>query len=233
MNNIINFYDLDDVKKFQPEYYNPNFNEDTFPMKHPFRALVIGSSGSGKTNITMNIIQKSSGTFNNIVIYTANKKEPLYEYLESVIDKELLQIHEGLTNLNTRNIDEGFGEGQALVIFDDLVLSREQSRIEELFIRGRKMNNKHGISILYLSQSYFGIPSIIRKQASHLIIKRLSTKKDRQFILKDAGGNLEKEDLEEIYQYCIDGSFTDFLYIDLSETEAKRYRKNFNEIISL
>ena len=40
---IINFYLLDDVKAFQKEYHNPNF--DNHKLTVPFRMCIIGASG--------------------------------------------------------------------------------------------------------------------------------------------------------------------------------------------
>ena len=47
-----------------------------------------------------------------------------------------------------------------LIIFDDLVFEgrQTQEQIEQYFIRGRKA----GWSMIYISQSYFGIPKTIR-----------------------------------------------------------------------
>ena len=51
--------------------------------------LIIGGSGAGKTQTLMNLIRVLNGTFNNIHMITKNKKEPLYEYLESKVDNGL------------------------------------------------------------------------------------------------------------------------------------------------
>ncbi|CAN0371252.1 unnamed protein product, partial [Ectocarpus fasciculatus] len=179
---------------------------EVISFKTSFRILTVGSSGSGKTNILTNIIHKSSGTFNKIIVYTANKHEPLYKYLESKIDKEMLDIYEGLTHLNSMSLED-LGPGQILIIFDDLVLDKNQGQIESLFIRGRKLSDGMGISCIYLTQSYTLVPKIIRKQASHLIIKKLSSKYERMTIIKEAG-NLDMRQLTELYNYCTDGSFT-------------------------
>ena len=70
--------------------------------------------------------------------------------------KGKIQIHENLSELkdvNSYNADENH-----LVIFDDLVLTKDQSKISEFFSRGWK----HGVSLIYLSQSYFDIPKMVR-----------------------------------------------------------------------
>ena len=65
---IINFYQLEAVQAFQEPSHNPNY--DVHGIKLPFRMLVIGSSGSGKTNVIVNLIQQMENTFHNIFIYT-------------------------------------------------------------------------------------------------------------------------------------------------------------------
>ena len=51
---IINFYELDDVKKHSTQSDNPNI--DLHHIKVPFRMGLISGSGMGKTNAVMNII---------------------------------------------------------------------------------------------------------------------------------------------------------------------------------
>ena len=88
-------------KKFLLKSHNPNFKDHKLNL--PFRMLIIGGSGAGKTQTLMNLIRVMNGTFNNIHIITKNKKEPLYEYLESKVDNGLT-ITEGIES--APNLDE-------------------------------------------------------------------------------------------------------------------------------
>ena len=72
-------------------------------MNLPFRMLIIGGSGAGKTQTLMNMIRIMNGTFNNIHIITKNKDEPLYNYLKSKVDNGLT-ITEGIES--APNFDE-------------------------------------------------------------------------------------------------------------------------------
>jgi hypothetical protein len=69
----------------------------------------------------MNIIAKLDSTFNFIRIVTANKHEPLYEWLESKIDKPYLEIYEGLKDVEKINLDQ-LESAQYLFVFDDMNL---------------------------------------------------------------------------------------------------------------
>jgi ABC-type lipoprotein export system ATPase subunit len=77
--NVKNFYEAKDMKKFLDKRENPHFNEHK--IKLPFRMLIVGCSGSGKTNTLLNLIYMMPDTFSQIVIVTACKDEPLYNIL--------------------------------------------------------------------------------------------------------------------------------------------------------
>ena len=47
---------------------------------HPYRILIIGGSGSGKTNALLNLIKEQDDTDKN-VLYAKDLSEPKYEFL--------------------------------------------------------------------------------------------------------------------------------------------------------
>ena len=47
---------------------------------HPYRILIIGSSGSGKTNALLNLINNQSG-IDKIYLYTKDSYENKYQFL--------------------------------------------------------------------------------------------------------------------------------------------------------
>jgi GTPase SAR1 family protein len=224
-----NFYEKKEVQCYNRKYHNPNYKHHQLNI--PFRMLVIGASGSGKTNIIVNLLNYMSDTFNHIHLYTRCLDEPLYEYLRNSIDKEFLHCYEGLDHLNgISDLNTAF-EGQNLIIFDDLVLESDQSKIEELFIRGRKLAD--GVSICYLSQSYYRIPKIIRLQANYIILRKIASARDLNMLLADSSLGVTKEVLQEIYKSCVKKTITDFLLIDLNVDPSKSFRKNFDTPILL
>lgn len=238
MSEIINFYELEAVKELAPKTHNPNYK--SHGIKLPFRIVAIGASGSGKTNIIMNIIQLMNNSFNKIILYTRNADEPLYNYLRKKIpEDDFLEIHEGLEHLNTINMDTYFF-GQTFIIFDDICNEKDQSRINELYLRGRKLGgDKHdakapkGVSLIYLTQKYSFVPTLVREQVNYLILKKISGKRDILSILRNHSLSLEKEILMKIYQYCVSDNVVDFLLIDLNEKPEKAYRKGFNKILNI
>ena len=63
---------------------------------HPYRILIIGGSGSGKTNALLNLINKQED-FDKIYFYAKDLSESKYEYLirnhENVGIKHLFKIN--------------------------------------------------------------------------------------------------------------------------------------------
>lgn len=211
-------------KKFILQSHNPNFKEHKINL--PFRMLIIGGSGAGKTQTLMNLIRVMNGTFQNIHIITKNKDEPLYNYLESKVDTGL-SITEGIAS--APDLDKFNKKEQTLIVMDDLVLEKNQKDLEGYFIRARKLN----CSLVYLSQSYFQVPKMIRQNLNYLIIKRLNTLTDLFRIMREYSLGVSKEQLTELYQNSIKDNKQDFLFVDLEAEPKDRFRFNFLDIYDL
>lgn len=220
---IINYYTKMD-KSLLLEAENPNF--ELHKLKIPFRMCVVAPSGSGKTNFLVNLIHlfsKNKGTFADITVITRNKDEPLYNFLSG--KSEQIQVKEGLHNLP--QLDKMDKEVNHLVCFDDLVLSKDQSQIENYYIRARKLN----CSVIYLSQSFFRIPKIIRNNSSYMCILKLSGNREVNMILSEFGLGVTKEQLLELYETATREKFSPLL-IDLDAQPFERFRKGFRTILT-
>ena len=226
-NKLVNFYELDAVKEFCQQSHNPHFN--LHQIKVPFRGAVIGASGSMKSNLVCNLLRIMNNTFNKVEIYCRSSEEPLYQYLKKVLPEELFKIYEGLEHFNSLDLNKTYSkEDQTLIIFDDLCLEQNQSKVSEIYIRGRKL----GVSTLYLSQKYFLIPKPVRGQLSYIFMKKISGKGDLKRILSDSSLGASPEQLLNMYKYCINNDNTSFLLLDLEAPQEKQYRKNFDEILN-
>ena len=72
---MINFYDQ--VGRGISDHYNPN--GDKYLIKHPFRALISGVSGSGKTNALLNLISKLNCWDRYYLYVKLMGDDPLYD----------------------------------------------------------------------------------------------------------------------------------------------------------
>lgn len=211
-------------KKYLLKQHNPNYN--IHGIKLPFRMLVIGGSGAGKTQTFLNILHNFGNTFQNIYILTKNRDEPLYNYLSDKLSGDGLEVREGINN--APDLDSLNKEEQTLIVMDDLVLERNQQQLEQYFIRARKLN----CSLIYISQSYFAVPQLIRQNLTYLIIKRLNTLNDLFRIMREYSLGIDKVKFKQLYENATTTK-QDFLLVDLEEAPENRFRKNFNEIYDI
>jgi len=211
--------------QFLDKVENPNF--DLHHLKLPMRMCIVAPSGSGKTNFLINLISlfsKGKGSFQSINIITANSDEPLYQWIQTVSNQII--VKEGLSN--TPPLDKFDKDYQHLVVFDDLVLSKDLSMVEQYYIRGRKL----GVSVIFISQSFFKIPKMIRNNCSYMVLLKLSGNREVNLIMSEFGLGVTKDELLKIYDYATKEKFSP-LIIDMEADKEHRFRKNFLEIIDV
>ena len=152
------------------DYANKNKTKDNlnwpYIPDHPYRILIIGGSGSGKTNALLNLIEDQPD-IDKIYLYAKDPYEGKYQFLinkrESVglkhfndhkaFVKYSNDMYDVYKNINNYNPDR---ENKILIVFDDMIAvminnKKLNSIVTESFIRGRKLN----ISLVFITQSYF------------------------------------------------------------------------------
>ena len=163
---------------------------------------------------------KGKGTYDNIYIFCKCKDEPLYRYLADK-SKGLIEVFENLEKLPALNDLNACK--QTLIIFDDMVTDiKKHPIISEYFIRGRKK----GASIMFLSQSFYNTPKIIRQNVNYVVILKLGGKRDINSLLREVSIGLTKEQLLEMYKEATKEKFN-VMIINLGKSGNECYRKNF------
>ncbi len=212
-------------KDFLLECDNPNEGDHNF--KIPMRMTCVSPSGSGKTNFVFNLIAlfcKPPGTFYKIFIITKNSDEPLYNFLKSKSDD--IQILEGMNNLPP--LDKFDKDLPSLVVVDDLVLAKDQSRISNYFIRARKLN----VSCIYISQSFYAVPKLIRQNSNYLTLLRLSTEREIKMIMSESA-MMDRDKLMDLYSRATSTPMVPLVIsMDVGIDDPKKFRKGFNEFLT-
>ena len=219
-NEIVNFYEVI-PKKYLDDVENPNFH--LHHIEIPFRMCVVAPSGSGKTNFVLNLIRvfsQGKGTFVDITIVTRNKDEPLYNWLAGQSDN--IKIMEGIQN--NPKLDDYDKKYNHLLIWDDLVLSKNLDPVCEYYLRARKKN----VSLMFLSQSYVDIPKMIRKNSTSLVLLDLGgSKREQDFIMREWSGELDRDELSAIYEDAVKEKLSPLIIKGGKVKRNEKYRKGF------
>ena len=219
---------------------NYDNDKEDFLNKHvlvplwPFRLLICGSSGCGKTNLLMNLIYNYL-YYNKIYIYAKDLTESKYQMLQDFFEEvnETMKDETGedfqvaifsSSKDDIVNVDDLDKEYQNLIIFDDFVTESDQHLIIDLFIRSRKKN----CSLIYLTQSYFSTPKDIRLQCNYFIFYNISNERELTEIQRDHCLDVDKETFKKYFNIATSEPYSFFL-IDKKSREL-RFRKNFDVI---
>ena len=152
------------------DYVNENKTEHNknwpYIPDHPYRILIIGGSGSGKTNLLLNLIENQPD-IDKIYLYAKDPYEAKYQYLINKREgvginhfndpKAFIEYSNDMQDVY-KNIDEynPDRENKILIVFDvmnaNMIYNKKlNSIVTELFIRGRKLN----ISLAFFTQLRF------------------------------------------------------------------------------
>ena len=120
--------DLDSITNENNREHNKKW---PYIPDHPYRILMIGGSGSGKTNALLNLI-KEQGDIDKIYLYAKDLSEPKYEFLikkhknvgiKYLNDSNAFIECSNAMNKVFKNIDDYNLNRQRkiLIVFDDMI----------------------------------------------------------------------------------------------------------------
>ena len=86
--------------------------------------------------------------------------------------------------------------------------------------------------MIYITQSYYAVPKMIRNNLSYLIVKQIASMKNLTMIGREYDLGIDKKELIEMYKYATKEK-SDFSLIDLEGEPNERFRKNLNEVFDI
>ena len=182
---------------------------------HPYRILIIGDSGSGRTNVLLSLIENQTN-IDKIYLYAKDPYEAKYQYLinkrENVginhfnNSKAFIEYSNDMRdvyiNINYYSPDK---ENKILIVFHDMIADMTHNKklnsvVNELFIRGRKLN----ISLVFITRSYSKVPKDVRLNTIHFFIAKIPNKRELQQIAINYSSDISTKDFTNIYKkmYC-------------------------------
>jgi hypothetical protein len=213
--------------------------------KFPFSMMISGRSGSGKTNVLLNILTKDNmynKYFHYTVVYspTAGKYDDMYKILKLPEEnfkndfsaEDLNNLIESRKNLIAKKgIEWVVKNSRVLIILDDVIANRDFLNSPEA-LKMFALLRHYQVAIIVLMQSYNKLPRALRINSNATIVFP-STQSEVEVLLDEiTPSGLSKKQFLKVIEYCTDGRY-DFLYINNHAEPDKRIRKNFDEVIDI
>ena len=199
------------------DYTNENKSEHNskwpYIPDHPYRIIIIGGSGSGKTNALLNLINNQPD-IDKIYLYAKDPYEAKYQHLinkrekvglgHSNDPKAFMEYSNDMQDVY-KNIEEYNPEKNRNIpiVFDDMIADminnkKLNSIVTEFFIRGRKLN----ISTVFITKSYLKVPKDVRLNSTHFFIMKIPNKRELQRTALNHSSDIDFKDFIKIYKKC-------------------------------
>ena len=213
--------------------------------RFPFSMMISGRSGSGKTNVLLNLLTKDNmynKYFHYTVVYspTASRYDDMYKILKlpeenfknDFSPEDLNNLIESRkTLIDKKGIEWVVKNSRVLIILDDVIANRDFLNSPEA-LKMFSLLRHYQVAIIVLMQSYNKLPRALRINSNATIVFP-STQSEVEVLLDEiTPSGLSKKQFTKVIEYCTDGRY-DFLYINNHAEPDKRIRKNFDEIIDI
>lgn len=229
---LANLYEAGAVKKFCKKKSNPSYAQTGIDLNS--RVLVVGGSGSGKTNWLVNYLIRSPRTFARIVVCSKEVEEPLYQYLADKLKSKITFLNPE-TMPTMHQLAETAEEGEeTCVVWDDVVSDAASDRhflkkLELYFLAGRKCF----LTQVFLSQSYFRCPRFLRLNSTYIILLKLSSVRDLKMVIGDFTLGVTADELKDIYREATSAPMQALKIDVLSTDKNRKFARNFVEYFTI
>ena len=196
-------------------------------LPNTIRALIVGPSNCGKTNLMFSLIESPNGLkFENIYVFSKSLYQPKYEYLEKLI-KPIKGMGYHTFSQNESVLPPSKAKNNSIMIFDD-VACEKQDNIRSYFCMGRHKN----IDSFYLCQTYTHIPKhLIRDNANMIIMFKQDDLNMRHIYRDHINTDMSYDSFMKICQKCWNDKYGFLLISKDDDMDKGRYRKGFDQFI--
>jgi hypothetical protein len=229
-----------DVKDFSTKLPVVNFDKVIFKcekkkkrhgdlLPNNIRAIVVGPSNSGKTNVIFNLLFSPNGLrFCNVFVFSKSLFQEKYKFLKNTLSSIPSITYQAFSENDQVPPPEDL-PANSIIIFDD-VICENQTNIRQYFTMGRH----NQLDIFYLSQTYSKIPKqLIRDNANFLLIFRQDELNLKHLFRDHVAPDMSFEKFKLVCDQVWSASPNSFLTIDKENKKNKgRYRNQFDSYLT-
>lgn len=219
--------------------------KDDIMPKFPFSMMISGSSGSGKTNLLMNIMTRDDlygRFFHYIIVFspTAGSTDDTYKVLKLppenfIRDMKSEYIHNLIAKRKDRIEQKGIEwvskNERMCIILDDIIAERSFLESPDA-LRMFSMLRHYLCSIIVLVQSYNKLPRALRLQSRAVMVFPAQRSEVEVLIEEITPADISKRDFEGVIKHATSERYK-FLYINRDAKPGQQVRKNLDEIINM
>jgi hypothetical protein len=191
----------------------------------PFRLIVVGNSGSGKTLLDLNLITRwlvtpeGKSIFKKIFIFTPSLLiDPSFRYLANHPEfgnPNLVYASNQLDlNIIEELINREYDDSDILIYIDDFASSKralQDKILYDLYFRSRHNN----ISLIFNTQYYKQVPIACRLNANYVALFALTGDKEIQLVKEELSTpKFHDKTFDEAMKVALDGDSHNFLFIN-------------------
>lgn len=241
----MNKYDIKPLETDKTKIPQKTASKTQIMPRYPFSMVISGRSGSGKTQLLLNILTRNElfgSYFHKILVFspTANDLDDTYKSLNlpkenfiKTFDTNLLEtiLKNRKHQIDQKGIEYVSKYNRVLLLFDDMIAEKDFLNSKETLMMFTLLRH-YLISICILSQSFMRIPRSIRLNANYIVIFPSLESEIQTMLDEITPSGINKKDFRFIIDYCTKGKY-DFMAINNHADPNKRIRHNLAEIIDL
>jgi len=203
-----------------------------FLPKPQFLTLIIGSVRSGKTNYLINALRNGDDFYGEdywdaykIISNTLNNDTKGKYFTDAFADCEDHYTDQMIKELIQSQKKYEREEMPTMLILLDDILSRDFKKTNDITYLCSKFRH-YEMSIFLTTQSFRSVGTIIRNNATNVLIFRQNNAKELDKIKEEYSELCGSEELFMTYYNLAHDSPFSFLYIDAQENPARFYRRH-------